>query len=40
MSVVSVIVLGCLFCCSNQWSQAREGLGNLQELMLEEEKTK
>lgn len=34
VSVVLVIVLGCLLCCSNQWSEAGEGLGNLQELML------
>lgn len=33
-SVVLVIVLGCLLCCSDQWSEAGEGLGNLQELML------
>lgn len=35
LSVVLVIVLGCLLCCSDQWSEAGEGLGNLQELMLE-----
>lgn len=34
VSVALVIVLGCLLCCSNQWSEAGEGLGNLQELML------
>ena len=33
--VVLVIVLGCLLCCSNQGSGAGEGLGNLQELMLQ-----
>lgn len=36
--VVLVIVLGCFLCCGNQWSEAGEGLGNLQELMLEREK--
>lgn len=36
--MVLVIVLGCLLCCSNQWSEAGEGLGNLQELMLERKK--
>lgn len=35
MGVALVIVLGRLLCCSNQWSEAGEGLGNLQELMLE-----
>lgn len=34
VSVVLVIVLGCLLCCSDQWSETGEGLGNLQELML------
>lgn len=34
VSVVLVIVLGCLLCCSDQWSEAGEGLGNLQELVL------
>lgn len=38
MSVVLVIVLGCLLCCSDEWSEAGEGLGNLEELMLEKKK--
>lgn len=38
MSVVLVIVLGCLLCCSDEWSEAGEGFGNLQELMLEKKK--
>ena len=36
--VVLVIVLGCLLCCSDQWSEAGEGLGNLQEMMLKRRK--
>lgn len=36
--MVLVIVLGRLLCCCNQWSEAGEGLGNLQELMLERKK--
>ena len=38
VSMVLVIVLSCLLCCSNEWSEAGEGLGNLQELMLEKKK--
>lgn len=38
VSVVLVIVLGCLLCCSDEWSEAGEGFGNLQELMLEKKK--
>lgn len=29
VSVASVIVLGCLLCCSDQWGEAGERLGNL-----------
>lgn len=36
VGVVLVIVLCCLLCSSNQWSEAGEGLGNLQELMLQQ----
>lgn len=36
VSVVLVIVLGCLLCSSDEWSEAGEGLGNLEELMLQQ----